>query len=393
MKKKIISLMLVLALCFVALSTSVLAFSNGYVSSSWATMNEGDLTEGQIDKGYEKRTSLLASLYEADSLGKDNVEGTFTGIGYFPEGVTYRFDVEVEDGTVVKSQLVENPNPNEPDLSLREITWDGDTSPWIGEGVKVYAVNYNGTGEDKLIAYAYNKTAQKRLDEYNARNHTTIELAQVEGAKVEYTYPIEGNRNVYSTDIYFSDDFQYCEAIKLVDITDTLKVYGGKGQETSDGYDLDAVYGFVVNYDLTYGSETAVAMSNNERAENLKKGTSWQSIVMKVNVEDLKENGDVTFDIIAGQHYKIGEGTIYLDEEGKVAVKYEFTDYKFNIQGEETAKVGIYSNLKSMLDKKGKLLGNGKLTKQEEVTEGDAYIRIHFDAKIPQYVYGLTDIR
>lgn len=96
-------------------------------------------------------------------------------------------------------------------------------------------------------------------------------------------------------------------------ITDTLKVYGGKGQETSDEYDLDAVYGFVVNYDLTYGSETE--------------------------------------------------------------------------------KVGIYSNINSMLDKKGKLLGNGKLTKQEEVTEGDAYIRIHFDAKIPQYVYGLTDIR
>lgn len=394
MKKKIISLMMVTILCIMALSLSVQALTTGgYVTSSWATMNEGILTEGGIDKGYENRTSLLASLYEADSVGQNGLEEKFTGIGYFPEGVVYRFDTQVEDSSTIESRLVENPNPDEPDLSLREITWDGDNSPWIGEGVEVYAVNYNGTGEDKLIAYAYNKTAQKRLDEYNSRNHTTIELKQVEGAKVEYTYPIEENRNVYSTDIYFEDDFQYCEAIKLVDITNTLKVYGGKGQEKSDGYDLDAVYGFVVSYDINYGSETAVAISNDERVINLKKGNSWQSIVLKVSVDDLKENGDATFEIIAGQNYKIGEGRIYLDDEGKVAVEYDFTDYKFPILGEETAKVGIYDNLKDMLDKKGNLLGNGKLTTQEEVTEGDAYIRIHFDAKIPEYVYGLTKVK
>lgn len=161
----------------------------------------------------------------------------------------------------------------------------------------------------------------------------------------------------------------------------------------TDGYDLDVIYGFVINYDIKYGSETAVAISDNSRVSSIKKGKSWQDIVMQVNVEDLKENGSVDFDIIAGQYYKIGQGEIYLDNAGKVAVKYSFTDYKFEIQGEETAKIGIYSDLKDMLDKKGKLLGNGKLTKQEEITSGDAYIRIHFDAKIPEYVYGLTKIK
>lgn len=395
MKKKFICLTIVAVL----LTTMTLAVNAvtlegaGYVKDSWATANEGILTDGEIYPGYIQRTRLEQSLYEADSLGKNDLEDKFTGIGYFPEGVTYTFDVTVEDKSTIKSHLVKNPDANAPDLSLREITWDGDTSKWIGEGVEVYAVNYNGTGEDKLIAYAYNKTAQKRIDEYNTKNNTTIELKQVEGTRVEYTYPIEGNRNVYSTDIYFTEEFEYCEAIKLVDITESLKVYGGEGQKMTDGYDLDAIYGFVINYDIKYGSETAIAISDNSRVSSIKNGKSWQNIVMKVNVEDLKENGSVDFDIIAGQYYKIGQGEIYLDNAGNVAVKYSFTDYKFEIQGEETAKIGIYSNLKDMLDKKGKLLGNGKLTKQEEITSGDAYIRIHFDAKIPEYVYGLTKIK
>lgn len=38
--------------------------------------------------------------------------------------------------------------------------------------------------------------------------------------------------------------------------------------------------------------------------------------------------------------------------------------------------------------KDGKLLGNGKLTKDEKVTLKDeyAYIRLHFDAEIPTYL-------
>ena len=392
MKRKIIFSMIATILCIMVAVPNVLGVTNeGVVTSSWATTNEGTVA-GPIYSGQENRASLSTSLYEADAIGTNGLEEKFTGVGYFPEGIIYRFDVDVEDSSTVGSKLVENPNPDEPDLSLREITWGGSNSRWIGEGIEVYAVNYNGTGEDKLIAYAYNKTAQVRLNEYNKRKNTSLELKQVEGAHIEFTYPIEGNTNVYSTDIYFSEDFEYCEAIKVIDITESLKIYGGDGRNSVDGYDLDAVFGFVVNYDLEYGNETAVAIANTERATNIKKGNSWQSIVMKVNVEDLKENGDITFDIIAGQNYKIGEGTIYLDDEGKVAVKYDFTEYKFAILGEETAKVGIYDELNDMLDKKGKLLGNGKLITQEEVTEGDAYVRIHFDAQIPEYVYGLTEI-
>lgn len=68
---------------------------------------------------------------------------------------------------------------------------------------------------------------------------------------------IEGNRNVYSTDIKFLEEFEYCNAIKLVDIFESLNKYGVTGTNTNYGYDLDAVYGFRVmyyfNYDGSYG--------------------------------------------------------------------------------------------------------------------------------------------
>ena len=88
------------------------------VEASWATGCLGTLDESLIDNGFAKRANVENSL-------------------------------------------------GEPDLSLREVTRDGDTSRQVGEGVEVWAVNYNGTKKDKLIAIAYNKTAQTRLNEYN----------------------------------------------------------------------------------------------------------------------------------------------------------------------------------------------------------------------------------
>ena len=106
---------------------------------------------------------------------------------------------------------------------------------------------------------------------------------------------------------------------------------------------------------------------------------------MKVKVSDLLE-GDKSFDIIAGQYYKIGTGRIYLEDD-IVKVDYEFYSY-YDINGIETAKVGIYKDLNSMM-KDGKLLGNGHLVKNENVTINDAYayIRLHFDVSIPEYSY------
>ena len=265
---------------------------------------------------------------------------------------------------------------------LREVTWDGDNSTWTAEGVKVYAVNYNGSGEDKLVAYAYNKLAYTRA---SAKN---VDLPQVEGAKVEFSYASDAH-NLYDTLIYFSDDFEYCSAIKLVDVTEDLKYLGGNGQNVHDGYDLDAIYGYRVLYspvgDITYKDETAVSVGD----VNINCESSWQKIVMKVKVADLIEN-DQTFDIIAGQYYKIGTGRIYL-EDGIVKVQYEFIPY-YDIKGIDTVKIGIYRDLNSMM-KDGKLLGNGKIIADENVTESDeyAYIRLHFDVSIPEYLYDVMD--
>ena len=378
---------------FVLLTTilSAVAFAvnpNGCVTFSWATSSEGELPEQYKGNTQGNRGEISESLGENDSIGTTGLEEKFTGLGYFTEGVIYRFDKTVEDGTNVDSWLVKNPNSLEPDISLHEITWGND---WCAEGVEVYAVNYNGTGEDRLIAIAYNKLAETRINDYNKKYGTALELRTVENCKVEYKYAIEENDNVYSTNVWFPDDFEYCEAIKLIDITEELKKFGGGGQKSHDGYDLDAIYGFVINYDMERGNETAIAISNDERVNNVKCGNSWQSIVMEVNVADLKNGEKIKFDIIAGQHYKIGEGYIFLDSNGIVSVDYEFSKYELEILGEDTVKIGIYDNLNDML-KKGKLLGNGKLTKQEKITDGKAYIRLHFDAQIPEYLYDITKI-
>ena len=382
----ILAIMQILSLCCFA---TVFAFNTeGYVTFSWATQSEGILPEKFEGNTQGNRGDLTQSLGEEDSIGTTGLEEKFTGLGYYPDGVVYKFNKTVEDGSEVKSWLVKNPNSNEPDISLHEITWGND---WCAEGVEVYAVNYNGTGEDKIIAIAYNKLAEPRLEQYNAKKGTNIELRTVEGSKVEYEYAFANNDNVYATNIWFPADFEYCEAIKLVDITEDLKIYGGGGQKSSDGYDLDAIYGYVINYDMECGNETAIAIATDSRVNNLKLGKSWQAIVMEVDVDDLK-NGEVKFDIIAGQNYKIGEGSIFINVDGIVDVKYEFTKYELEILGEDTAKVGIYDNVNDML-KKGKLLGNGKLTEREEISEGKAYIRIHFDAQIPNYLYDITKIK
>lgn len=349
---------------------------------SWATYNEGNVIDSSlVDKGYEKRTILESSLYAADASEENGREQGFTGIGYFgEEGVTYYFNKYDEEGNKTHNSLiVGNPDETQPDLTLTEVTWDGGNSTWIGEGVEVWAVNYNGTGEDRLVAYAYNKLATVRAQNAGA------ELVQVEGAKIEFAYQSDA-KNLYDTLVYFPNDFVYCSAIRVVDITETLKQYGGNGQNVHDGYDLDALYGYKILYipveGVEYQSETAISVGE----LNLNCEDSWQKAVMKVATSDLTDGNVVTFDIIAGQHYLVGTGEVYLDENGEVKVRYNFND-SYNLVNVNDVKIGIYKDYSNML-KNGKLLGNGQLNVDEKVTIDNeyAYIRLHFDVEIPTYL-------
>ena len=376
MKKNFLSLFL-LGLFLITPNVSALT---EVAEGSWATHNEGTISS-KIDKGYENRAVLENSLYVADASEENGREKGFTGIGYFgEEGVTYYFDKYDADGKKTHNSLiVGNPDESLPDLILTEVTWDGDKSNWTGEGVEVWAVNYNGTGEDRLVAYAYNKLTMTRAENAGA------ELLQVEGANIKFAYQSDA-KNLYDTLIYFSEDFLYCSAIKLVDITESLKKFGGNGQNVHDGYDLDAIYGYKILYipvdDIEYQSETAISAGKfNLNCEN-----SWQKAVMKVSTNDLINGKVVTFDIVAGQHYVVGAGEVYLDENEKVNVRYNF-NASYNLVKANDVKIGIYKDYRHML-KGDKLLGNGKLTANENVTTDNeyAYVRLHFDVEIPTYL-------
>lgn len=352
---------------------------NSDVLPSWATYNEGNVIESLVTQ--PERAELDRSLGET-VVGVTN---HFTGVGYFGSGgITYYFDGVNVSGTRASSFLVNNPDTNAPDLMLREITYSNAStglSDWRGEAVEVWAVDYNGTGEDVLLAYAYNRSAIQLAD------NKGITLKQVEGAKVEFSYE-EGKYDHYDTLVYFPEGFKYCRAIKLVDVTEDeeLRSLGGGGMNTHDGYDLDAIYGYrildVPTEDVEYNSETAISVGD----LNLSCEDSWQKSVMKVSVEDLLDGNVVGFDIIASQHYKIGVGEVYLDENDEVKVRYNFND-SYNLVKVNDVKIGIYKDYNNMI-KDGKLLGNGQLGKDEIVkSDSDyAYIRLHFDVEIPTYL-------
>lgn len=374
MKKKIC--LFVFCLFF---TTSVVMAESSKILPSWATYNEGTVISSLVTQ--PERAELERSLGES-VIGTTN---HFTGIGYFGEaGVIYYFDELNESGTRASSYLVNNPDDNAPDLMLREITYSNPKtglSDWRGEAVEVWAVDYNGTGENILLAYAYNRSAIQLATDKN------VTLTQVDGAKVDFAYNNDSYDH-YDTLIYFPEGFEYCRAIKLVDITENeeLKALGGGGMNSRDGYDLDAIYGYrildIPTENVEYQKETAISVG----ILNLNCEDSWQKVVMKIPTSDLKDGNTSKFNIIAGQHYLIGEGEIYLDELGEVKVRYNF-NASYNLIKINDIKVSIYKNYANML-KNGKLLGNGQLTADEKVTLEDefAYIRLHLDVEIPTYL-------
>ena len=216
------------------------------ITGSWATKNEGVLKiENSNPTG---RYKIENSLYEADTPANTFSDETFTGVGHF-NSITFYFHALDENKVMTHyGKLVNNPDGSVPDLRLTEVTWGNDNSDWSAEGVEIWAVNYNGTGEDKLIAYAYNKVAQKRASDYvNEEYPNGYTLPSVEGTKIEYVFADADSeaRNLYDTLVYFNDEFENCDAIRLVDITEDLKFLGGGGQTATDGYDLDAIYGYI----------------------------------------------------------------------------------------------------------------------------------------------------
>ena len=60
--------------------------------------------------------------------------------------------------------------------------------------VIIYAINYNGTGENKLVAHAYNRTTP---------HDKQIQLDEAANSKVYFI--AEGSS--YLTNVYFSEDF------------------------------------------------------------------------------------------------------------------------------------------------------------------------------------------
>ena len=241
------------------------------ISGSWATRNEGVLKE-EIAGELTGRYVLDNSLYEADVIAnnyKDN--STFTGVGHY-NSITYYFHKVDENNELTHyGRLVNNPDNTIPDLRLTEVTWGNDKSTWSAEGVAIYAVDYNGTGEEKLIGYAYNKVAEKRAKAFVSEEYPDgYILPQVEGAKIEYIFADNDSqaRDLYDALIYFNDEFESAAAIKLVDITDDIKFLGGDGQQDKDGYDLDAIYGYriimtSVKQDVTYVIENNVEQNEN----------------------------------------------------------------------------------------------------------------------------------
>ena len=260
MKKKF--LLTLLGLSFMVLPS----VSAEEITGSWATRNEGILKEEQTGE-LTGRYVLENSLYDADVVANNYSDNsTFTGVGYY-DSITYYFHKLDENNEMTHyGRLVNNPDETVPDLRLTEVTWGNDNSTWTAEGVAIYAVDYNGTGEEKLIGYAYNKVAEKRASSYVSDEYPNgYVLPQVEGAKIEYAFADSDSqaRNLYDTLVYFNEEFESAAAIKLVDITEDLKFLGGSGQADKDGYDLDAIYGYrvvltSVVQDVTYVVEGGI---------------------------------------------------------------------------------------------------------------------------------------
>ena len=219
-------------------------------------------------------------------------------------------DFDIRDVEQVEDEfgrVVENPDESKPDLVLTEITWGN----WSSEIVEIYAINYNGTGEDKLVAHAYNRTTP--LDKQ-------IQLDEAANSKVYFI--TEGSS--YLTNVYFSEDFKFCDGFKLIDKSEPAP------NGSYDGYDLDAIMAYTVvyspskiNFNFKKGEVSHIGIFYIDLSDNSIKFTKLDNEVIEnvTSYEFEGKRGYITGLFVKQSTYGLAWTTEELDEELKTQVE------------------------------------------------------------------------
>lgn len=209
-------------------ANAVTAFADEITADkSFTTSVYYDMND-KIPDEYKERAKFQNTKADDIDFATVDPKTLAVGVGLYT-GLQFRFGI-------MEYLIVNNKDVAVPDLQLNEGSVDGQGN--IGEGIRLYAINYNGTNTVKHVATVYNETAQTNLDAYNVANGTSEVLEVVPGSKVEYKVVPNTNNYIYQADIYFPEDFVYCDGIFAIDITNELKKYGGNGQNAKDGFDL-----------------------------------------------------------------------------------------------------------------------------------------------------------
>lgn len=174
----------------------------------------------------DKRANVANAFGAPDAVqGMNNGDEKFTGLGFFPEGVTYYFGDKN-----ARYDIYRNPDPEAADLSLIEVTW---TTNWHTEAVDVYLVNAVIDGDlvpgNTWIGTVYNR--KKPVFE------------GLEG----FGFDVRTVGNFTYTDIFFPTNIDKAAAVRLVDKTAEINTPNptyNTYRSYDDGYDLDALVAY-----------------------------------------------------------------------------------------------------------------------------------------------------
>ena len=179
----------------------------------------------------------------ANSFGEPNAlngvsqgDEKMTSIGFFKEGVTFRFgeedDFDDEGKPVYQDVFRQLYDRSIPDLTLTEVTW---TDGWHHEAVDLYLVNVEfNEGADSLF---------KELH-YVGRVYNRVYGNGYEANGFRFAHWRDDN--FWHTNVWFPDEIFKAEGVRLVDVTNNVNAPNGTGtlnswHQNDDGYDLDAM--------------------------------------------------------------------------------------------------------------------------------------------------------
>lgn len=171
------------------------------------------------------RANVANAFGPADAL-QNAGNNLFTGLAFFPEGVTYYFG---DDENSIQ-EIYNNPDETLPDLSFIEVTWNNN---WHTEAVDVYLVDAfldDGTRVDSLLIGRV----------FNRKN---LANRQENG----FGFDVELKGNFTYTNVFFPDDVVKASAVRLVDATkavNTPVATHTSYKPYDDGYDLDAMVAY-----------------------------------------------------------------------------------------------------------------------------------------------------